>query len=224
MSEGTVYFVEAPGRGIKVGFSTNVASRMSQLQGASPTKLRVIATIDGGLAVERRIHALLKEHRLSGEWFEDVPAVRDMIALLKSEGLAALGELPVHKRDKLKPTSKVLAAKLAEMLRFYDEATLRKNLGWDKPGSRGRLNRLVRGVQEPGEGEVEDISFAYACFAVEKIEFDRKEHRRLSSEITAFIGNIQTHVFRLPTSRVESLIARMEAATAERVIDSGVRQ
>lgn len=212
---GTVYFVEAPGRGIKVGYSTNVQGRLRSLQCSSPTPLKVLATIDGTIQVEQRIHALLNDHRLSGEWFADVPAVRAMIERLTSYGIGILGEMPPNPRDKLRPSSKVLAARLAEMASFYGDTTLRRLLDWEKPGSMSRLDRIARGISDPHEHEIEDIRFAYAYYAVEKIEFDRKEARRLAIELDLFLHNFETKNAPLSLTRVERLLARMEQAKTE---------
>jgi hypothetical protein len=58
----------------KIGLAVNPARRRFSLQTASPTKIDILHTRqlpDPTIAVdiERRAHWLLREHRLSGEWF-----------------------------------------------------------------------------------------------------------------------------------------------------------
>jgi hypothetical protein len=54
---------------IKIGVTTNLASRLATLQTATPEPLNVVALIPGGTEVERMIHLYLREHRIRGEWF-----------------------------------------------------------------------------------------------------------------------------------------------------------
>lgn len=64
-----VYFISGGGK-TKVGFSTNPSGRFHALQASSPVSLRLVLTVSGGHALERRVHELLKERRSHGEWFE----------------------------------------------------------------------------------------------------------------------------------------------------------
>lgn len=86
----SVYFVECAGR-IKIGFSNDVAARLRQLSTGAPGKLNLIATIEGPHRLERAIHRHLKAHRVKGEWFEDRPEVRTVIAELVASGATAIG-------------------------------------------------------------------------------------------------------------------------------------
>ena len=79
---GMVYFVRAPGHGIKIGFSLNVAERIKDIQGCCPIPLLLVGTLHGGLALERLMRERFVEHRLHGEWFHEriLPDVLDLLA------------------------------------------------------------------------------------------------------------------------------------------------
>lgn len=76
---GKVYFASAPGR-IKIGFTKHPDRRLAQLRSADMETIEVIGIIDGARYVERKLHYLLHEYRRNGEWFEDCPEVRAVIA------------------------------------------------------------------------------------------------------------------------------------------------
>lgn len=69
-----VYFVRLGNR-IKIGWSTNLAQRLSNLQ---PEE--VLAVIPGDTTLERELHRRFAKHRVVGEWFEDCPSIRAYIA------------------------------------------------------------------------------------------------------------------------------------------------
>ncbi len=97
MTKGQVYFIECSGR-IKVGFSTDVQSRLRKFSTGSAFKFSLIGAIDGTKALERAIHQQLAVHRAHGEWFEDCSAVRLVIVDLLTSGPSAIGfiEPPVR--------------------------------------------------------------------------------------------------------------------------------
>lgn len=69
--KGFVYFVSAPGQGIKIGFTTNLNSRMKSLQTASPHKLELVGRLENvAQEEETRAHEAFYQYRLEGEWFE----------------------------------------------------------------------------------------------------------------------------------------------------------
>jgi hypothetical protein len=68
--DGFVYFIEAIGVGvIKIGYSGNVAERLSNLDIASPVPLVLMCAAPGSVRDERALHAFFHEHRIRGEWF-----------------------------------------------------------------------------------------------------------------------------------------------------------
>jgi hypothetical protein len=64
-----VYVLECGGF-LKVGHSSkSVEARMSELQIGNPKRLRVVAVVEGGPALERRLHNELADYHVGGEWF-----------------------------------------------------------------------------------------------------------------------------------------------------------
>jgi hypothetical protein len=75
-----VYFVQCAGGGpIKIGHSTSPDGRLTELQVGSPYVLRVVATMRGGIEVERTLHRAFAKDRLHGEWFN--PS-RELVAFI----------------------------------------------------------------------------------------------------------------------------------------------
>lgn len=67
--ENVLYAVEANQR-VKLGISTNLEKRMSDMQTSSPIKLKILRILKGATrAKESYIHFLLLELRSHGEWF-----------------------------------------------------------------------------------------------------------------------------------------------------------
>lgn len=76
-----VYFVRRNDGLIKIGHTGNWPSRRTQLerQHGSIEVLGAIVQVDGS-KLEKRLHRELSAHRVEGEWFRDVPAVRAWVA------------------------------------------------------------------------------------------------------------------------------------------------
>lgn len=71
---GVVYFAtcdipQMPDFPIKIGFSIKMSTRLSSLQTGMPWPLIILATTEGTLESERRLHATYSHLRLDGEWF-----------------------------------------------------------------------------------------------------------------------------------------------------------
>ena len=54
---------------IKIGFSIKVASRRNALQTASPYKIEILALLEESRIIENVIHIMLKDSKITGEWF-----------------------------------------------------------------------------------------------------------------------------------------------------------
>lgn len=86
MSDQFVYFIQADESGpIKIGFtSDDPKKRLAQLQTGNPSVLKLLGSITGTTAIERKFHLDLSEWRLQGEWFQSHPtvlaAVQDALA------------------------------------------------------------------------------------------------------------------------------------------------
>ena len=79
---------------VKIGSTSDVKRRISDLQVASPYLVilaRVIETDHEEIArwFERALHLELREFRMRGEWFRDEPEVWDIFAKYESHGFAA---------------------------------------------------------------------------------------------------------------------------------------
>ncbi len=68
-----VYFAKR-GELIKIGVATDPEARMRELSA------KLIATLPGGRDLERELHARFIDYCVHGEWFLDVPPLRDFIA------------------------------------------------------------------------------------------------------------------------------------------------
>jgi len=80
-----VYFIKDEGSGhIKIGYTSGgvygVKQRLSSLQTSSPTKLEVLAVIQGSRKTEKYLHEQFKDIRVIGEWFK--PTVKLMAQIL----------------------------------------------------------------------------------------------------------------------------------------------
>lgn len=94
-----IYFIGlAPGQGadfIKIGFSTDVPSRLASLQTASPFALEVRAQVDGTQRQERWLHAHLVESRHRFEWYRPTDSVLAIVREAQETGaVAAIPSLP----------------------------------------------------------------------------------------------------------------------------------
>lgn len=84
-----VYFIGPSDDGpVKIGFTTHLATRLQQLQTASPVPLRIIANVVGTRLIEALLHRWFRRWHIRGEWFDmDVDRVYHAIDRLFEEGL-----------------------------------------------------------------------------------------------------------------------------------------
>ena len=61
----------------KIGFTTNIKRRQSQIQHVSAHKIVVEYSIEGDLKRERFIHGLFAKYRMEREWFKLVPEIEN---------------------------------------------------------------------------------------------------------------------------------------------------
>jgi len=73
---GYIYFIQMDRIGpIKIGFTTNIAKRILNLQVASPYPLNLLCLFPGNVDMEQKIHICYKEMRMEGEWFLPHPFI-----------------------------------------------------------------------------------------------------------------------------------------------------
>ncbi|MDQ0694256.1 GIY-YIG nuclease family protein [Streptomyces sp. W4I9-2] len=71
MRNDVVYVIGTPGSGMaKIGRSTNVTKRLSDIRNMSPVPLQILWTHPGGAYLETRLHWHFSEIRSHGEWFQ----------------------------------------------------------------------------------------------------------------------------------------------------------
>ena len=81
-----VYFVQSLDK-IKVGFTSNITHRIKGLRSANPHGVILIGTVHGDKNHEKKIHKVLKDHNVVGEWFKDCEEVREYIDKILNDGI-----------------------------------------------------------------------------------------------------------------------------------------
>ena len=75
-----IYFIlDRTANAIKIGYSTNVAARLTDLQTSSSTKLELLGSKPGTRQSEFQLHYRFRHSRLSGEWFTVTPELIEYI-------------------------------------------------------------------------------------------------------------------------------------------------
>jgi hypothetical protein len=77
---GFVYFLRM-GETVKIGFATNVASRMKSLQTSCSEPTEILNVIPGTDQTERYFHAHFEAYRQKGEWFRLEGALAAFLAV-----------------------------------------------------------------------------------------------------------------------------------------------
>lgn len=79
----TAYFVKAPSSGlILIGCAPDPASRLKELQAASPVRLRLLGTAPGGAKLVEEMQARYWNDRTHGDWLEPSDGLLDEIERL----------------------------------------------------------------------------------------------------------------------------------------------
>ncbi len=83
---GNVYFIQSENGGpIKIGFATDVESRLTALQVSHPHKLRVLCSVWCNIAVERYYHKKYADYRLNARF------TRHIIKFYRAVHIAVVG-------------------------------------------------------------------------------------------------------------------------------------
>lgn len=64
---------------IKVGYASDISSRISTIQISTPEKLSLMFTFEGGKELEQYFHERLKPFHIRGEWFKYNNLVKDFL-------------------------------------------------------------------------------------------------------------------------------------------------
>jgi hypothetical protein len=81
-SKVLTYFIECGGR-VKIGKTTDVRRRMTEMQAGMPYPPAVLAAVPEYVVTEARAHEVWAGLRRHGEWFEATPELRRWIRELK---------------------------------------------------------------------------------------------------------------------------------------------
>ena len=86
MPPSYVYFIKPVGMDgpIKIGVSTNPASRLDMLATWSPVPLELVAVIPGDAELERNIHECFADYHSHREWFAAGPRLASALAAIVS--------------------------------------------------------------------------------------------------------------------------------------------
>jgi hypothetical protein len=80
---GYVYAV-ADGKHIKIGWAKNLDKRLGELQISSPRDMRLLGSVIGFRHDERRIQERFSQYHVRGEWYRDVPSIREFFGALSA--------------------------------------------------------------------------------------------------------------------------------------------
>lgn len=85
--ESVVYFVsvDQPDFPIKIGYASDMKSRLGGLQNSFPFDLVVLATTPGHRYAERDLHIAFHASRIRGEWFYRTPELMRHIKAINRE-------------------------------------------------------------------------------------------------------------------------------------------
>lgn len=86
----TVYFIQAGENGpIKIGFTHGSAiDRVRDMQTGNAAVLKVLATCEGDVSIERKFHKQFADSKIRGEWYHPVAS---LIQLIESVGFVGEG-------------------------------------------------------------------------------------------------------------------------------------
>ncbi len=92
---GCVYFADTvDGRFTKIGYSTNLKTRLVSLRTSSALKLSLRGSIPGTRAAEMALHSQFSKCRAKGEWFRRTPELDATITDLLQTGNAESITIP----------------------------------------------------------------------------------------------------------------------------------
>lgn len=86
-----IYFIEIQdeSKAVKIGYATNVKSRLSGLQTSCPYEIKLIAAFVGKAETEAFLHQKFEDSRLKGEWFSRSPGIDRLIGQICDGNLPA---------------------------------------------------------------------------------------------------------------------------------------
>jgi hypothetical protein len=86
---GYVYFIStANERAVKIGWSSNIAKRLDNLQAANPETLRLVGVVQAGKAKEAEYHKRFRGQKIRGEWYRLPGPIRGFLEMLWARRVA----------------------------------------------------------------------------------------------------------------------------------------
>lgn len=151
--KGHVYFGRMSSGAIKIGFTTDLERRLTELWHMVPGGVSLLASALGAFEAEAWVHKRFSHLKISGEWFRPEPELLDFINEVKKVGNCAFpdglraDEIEVAEKrefdDYAKEKARFFIAKIAEPLSVTDKI---KDI-IDRAAKRtGLSSRLVRGM------------------------------------------------------------------------------
>ena len=165
---GGVYFVLSGDQHVKIGHTRNARVRLTELQIATHTPLRLVALLPGGAAREAALHRRFARFRVHGEWFRfEGPLVEAVVTAREGKGSAGVVMRPCPPRGRRLPSRDVLARRQARAER--DRVGVSK---YDAETASLLLDLLDEGIVEPSSGP--DHRDAVTRFLAAEWEPERK--------------------------------------------------
>lgn len=83
-----IYFAQAGRAGpIKIGSTRDLAKRMAAFAVDNHEVVALLCSVEGDQPLEKRIHRLLRPHRVKGEWFRPSSEIVELVAIARSGDL-----------------------------------------------------------------------------------------------------------------------------------------
>lgn len=80
-----VYFMEADGFGIKIGYSNNPQRRLLEIRSHCPFAVKLLFAVVGGVEREQDLHREFRDDKIRGEWFRPSQRLLSRIAAIRAQ-------------------------------------------------------------------------------------------------------------------------------------------
>lgn len=82
-SKDHLYLIAFDNSSLKIGRSTNPKKRLKTLEFQINSKGTIIKVLKNKGAIEKRVHIMFSKYKITGEWFKDVPEIREFFKNFK---------------------------------------------------------------------------------------------------------------------------------------------
>lgn len=123
-----LYFIQQD-KYIKIGYTKNIKTRLSDLQVSSPVKLNVLGLMDGTFEDEAEMHKKFRHLSVNGEWFRYTDELVEFIDSLDKDlmwfhGFVNYPSSPIGLLKKCRLERNLAMADLGEMLGVTKQAIM----------------------------------------------------------------------------------------------------